>query len=136
PRYPQHFREPNSVAGRFVRRGVVEIAENVARRARTSALRRDPARIARLLARAPLANAPAPATERFVRVTAHVQLLAAVQADVHELGGDIFIFRPLARRIRDDESDPMLAQKGDERRIDDAFVPHFEHVTKGTARTE
>ena len=59
-----------------------------------------------------------------------------MQADVHELGGDIFIFRPLARRIRDDESDPMLAQQGDERRIDEAFVPHFERVTKGTARTE
>ena len=81
-------------------------------------------------------NTSAPATERVVRVTAHVQFLAAVQADVNEVGGDVFVLRPLVGGVGDYERDRVLAKQVDERRIDEAFVSHFERVAKRTAWTE
>ena len=78
---------------------------------------------------APASDALAPAIEHRVAVATDVKLVCAVQADIDEIGGDILVFRPLARGIGDDERDAMLAQQLDESGSNEALVSDLQRMS-------
>src|SRR6266496_3820043 len=102
------------VARRLHFRIVVEIAVDVALPAPRSPVRIDPPRVDGLAPGYPCAYSRSPSCERRRRVTADIELLVAVEADVEQLGGDVLGVRPFARGIGDDKRDSLLAQHRDE----------------------
>ena len=92
--------------------------------------------VRRLPTLAPAPDALGPARKRALHIGAPVELLVAVETDVHEVGGDVFVLRPLARRICDHQGDTMLAQQGDEGRVDEGVVADFHRVPQWSRRPE
>src|SRR5207237_8784558 len=90
----------------------------------------NPPGIARLAAFRPGADAFRPAIQRFLGIAAHVKLLVAVQAQIHEVSGDVLTIRPLACRVGDDERDAMAPQLSNEALVNEAFVTDLHGVAK------
>src|SRR5690606_17562663 len=78
----------------------------------------------------PRADLAGPIIEGRRRVTAHINLLGTMQADVNEVRREIFHERPFTGRIRDDQADLVPAKQFHERRRAEGFVAHFEGVTE------
>src|SRR6266511_5399489 len=123
-------REPLRIARRLHLRVVVEIAVDVARAARWRRGRDDATRVGGLATFAPAKYALGPSCEGRWRVAAHVELLVAVQAHIHEIGGNVLDERPFASGVGDDERDPMLAQQCYECRIDEAWMTDLDRVAQ------
>ena len=114
---------------------IVEVAID---RPPRGALRATPAcgahRVARLAASLPRGNASRPASQRGVVVAARIQLLGAVQAQVHEVRRHVFEIRELAGRIRDDERDAMATQQRDERGVAVGITANLDRMPQRAAR--
>jgi hypothetical protein len=89
---------------------------------------RDRFGIVRLFSTSPLPDAVGPPVERFVVVTADVKFFRAVQADVNEIGGQIFSVRKFPGGVGKDKSDFLLAQQIEEIRHHEAFVPNLQRI--------
>src|SRR5512146_2244787 len=84
----------------------------------------------------PGTDALRPSRQRAVRIAAAVQLLVAMQPQVHEIRGDVLRHRPLPGRLCDDQRDALLAQQIDEGGVAKALVPDFDGVTQRTLRVD
>ena len=106
--------QPRGVVRRVHLDVVVEIAEDVAARQGLSRFTRGEAGIGRLAAASPAVYPPRPVVERRVTVAARVQLDVAVQAQIDEVGGEVFEQRPASGGVGDDQRDSVPMQQGDE----------------------
>ncbi|MCY1238914.1 hypothetical protein D9M72_516750 [compost metagenome] len=73
-------------------------------------------------------DARGPAVERGIAVTAGVELLVAMKADVDEVGREVFDERPPPGRVGDHQRHAVAAQQCDEIRVDKARVTHLDGV--------
>ena len=89
---------------------VVEVAVDIATAPRLGTYCRYQPRIGRLCACAPRLDALGPVPQRPIAITARIELLVAMQADVHKVSGDVFAGRPVAGAVRYDERDAVTAQ--------------------------
>lgn len=86
--------------------------------------------IARLFARPPQLDAVSPTVERPVIVTADVKFFRAVQANVNEIGGQIFSVWEFSGGVGKDKGDVVFAQQIEKVGRDEAFVPNFERIAQ------
>src|SRR5438105_11490402 len=104
-------------------RVVVEVAVDIARASRRRRLARDEARIIRLLAFTPGADAACPCLERSVAVPAAVELRLAMQPYVDEIGGDVLAQGPLPGGVCHHERDVVATKDIDEALVEKRVVP-------------
>ncbi len=82
------------------------------------------------MAGAPGADLGGPVFERRVIVAADIELLVAVQADVDEVGSDVFHLRPFAGGVGDDEGDVVLAKEFHKGGVFVGIVADFHRVAE------
>ena len=63
-----------------------------------------------------------PALERLVAITAGVEFLVAMQAQIDEVGRQVLEQRPAVGCVGDDERDTVATQQRDELRVGEASV--------------
>src|SRR5437016_5449503 len=111
--HAESSRQPPGVERRMHLGVVIEVNENIAPRIGVAVfdlMRGHEFCIAWLFAVSPMFNTIGPFRYSFAAVTADIKLCRAVQANISEIGGEIFRVRPLFRRVGENKRDVLLTQ--------------------------